>query len=259
MTYDEFDERAEAAFTADGAEAARGRLASLAAADPGLADRWADLEPALDVLAGARLEPLPDGLHRALIEAARTGIARGQRPARDSWLSFITAAIQVRPAYALGGAVAAGIAIGALGCALILGAAGEGLRGAKGLAPGTTASLPPMPNDGAVTRLDQGGARVELTTRRGVSGFIVHVEAHGADAAVLTLTWDPARLRLADVRWEAPSSSAFESAAGRARLPLQLATGSELTLSQIAPGGSAVRVALSDPAGEQEETLRLPR
>lgn len=258
MTHDEFEDRVEAAFTRPADGEARARLASLAAADPELGGRWDDLEPALDALAGARLEPLPEGLHATLMEAARAGGAHGLQRS-GGLLSFITAAMQVRPAYALGGAVAAGIAIGGLGYALIFGTAGEGMKSAGDLAPGTTASLPPMPTAGAITTLDQGGAHVELAARRVEGGLAVHVDARGDRASTLTLEWDAASLRLAGVRWETSEAPAFESAAGRVRLPIPLSAGSELSWSEIAPGGSAVRATLSAAGGEKEAALRLPR
>jgi hypothetical protein len=262
MTHDEFEDRVEAAFARGGTGEARARLASLAATDSALADRWADLAPALEALDGARLEPLPEGLHASLIQTARAGDtpARpiGRTIGRVSWLSFITAAIQVRPAYALGGAVAAGIAIGALGFALIFGSAGDGFRNTRDLGPGTAASLPPMPI-AAVTTLELGDARVELTSRRSEGGLIVRVDARGAEASTVTLAWDESAFRLSGVRWETSLAPAFESAAGHVRLPIPLAAGCELSLSEIAPGGSAVRVTLSAAGNEKQDILRQPR
>lgn len=258
MTHDEFEDRVEAAFARSGNGEARARLASLASADSALAERWADLEPALDALAVARLEPLPDGLHAMLIQAARAGDTPGRTIGRVSWLSFITAAIQVRPAYALGGAVAAGIAIGALGFALIFGSASDRFHLARDLAPGITASLPPMPI-AAVTTLDLGDAHVELTSRRAEGGLVVRVDARGAEASTVTLAWDETAFRLSGVRWETSLAPAFESAAGHVRLPMPLAAGCELSLSEIAPGRSAVRVTLSAAGNETQDTLRQPR
>lgn len=258
MMHEEFEDRVEAAFDRRSAAEARAKLASLAAADPELSARWADLEPALDALSGAGLEPLPDGLHATLTEAARAGGARDRGYGSRGWLSYVTAAIQVRPAYALGGAVAAGIAIGAIGLALILGATGTGIRSVNDLGSATSASLPPAPADAAVTTLERDDAQVELTTRRSGSGIVVHVDARGSDAE-LSLAWDPAALRLSGVRWESSREPAFEAAAGRARLPVPLSAGSELSLSEIAPGGSAVQVTLSARDGERQETLRQPR
>lgn len=255
MTHDEFEDRIEA--FARGDREAYARLASLAAADPALAEKWADLEPALRALAGARPEPLPEGLHDTLLLAARTAHAP-RRLGRVSWFSFITAALQVRPAYALGGALAAGIAIGALGLALISGSAEQGLRSARQAAPGATASLPPAPAATSPTRLDLGTAHVELISRPAEGGLVVRVEARG-EASTLTLTWDEAAVRLSGLRWETPQAPAFESAPGLARLPIPLASGCELSFSPIAPGGSAVRVTLGTAGSETQDTLRWPR
>ena len=254
MTHDEFEDRIEA--FARGDREAYARLASLAAADPALGERWAELEPALRALAGAGPEPLPEGLHDTLMLAARTAHAPA-RQGRVSWFSFISAAIQVRPAYALGGALAAGIAIGALGLALITGTAGDGLRSARHEAPGTAASLPPAPGERSITNFDLGTAHVELTSRRSEGWLVVRVEARG-EASTLTLEWDATALKLYGMRWETPQPPAFESAAGRLRLPIPLASGCELSFSPIAPGGGPVRVTL-DTAGVKTPETSLPR
>src|SRR5262245_12705290 len=210
-------------------------------------------QAALAALKGARLEPLPEGLHATLMQAARRGRTHERGPARTSWLSFFTAAVQLRPAYALGGAVAAGIAIGALGLALIL--------GVNRSRPGSdliSASLPP-PAPAIVTTLDRGMTRVNLSTRRVNGELIVRVDARGSGGGSLTLAWDEGTLGLLNLRWEGTRPAEFEAGAGRARLPIPLASGSELTFREIgsAPGG--VRVTLIANGEKQEETLRLPR
>jgi len=256
MSHDEFERLAESAFDDPGDALDRERLESLAAGDPELRRRWDDLRAARVALAGAGLEPLPDGLHEALIGAARTDAPRPGE--RASWLSFVTAAIQTRPAFALGGAVAAGIAIGVIGLGLIMGGLRAGPAG-EDLAPGTTASLPPTPPATATTTLDQGGAHVELTSRRAAGESIVRLDARDGIPATVTLAWDPAALRWSGVRWEGPDAPPFEPAPGRVVLRIPAAAGSELSFEEIVSGGSAVRVTLSAAGGDREVTLRLPR
>lgn len=258
MNQDQFDDQVEAAFAHHDDRALRAQLAAQAATDPSLAARWGELEPAFDALSSAGLEPLPEGLHETLLRTA--GEARRARPV-GGWLSFITAAMQVRPAYALGGAVAAGIVIGAFGFALIVGNAQDRLRSANDAAPQISASLPPLPTAAAVTTLELGSTRVELTARRSEHGIVTRVDARGDEGATLTLVWDASALRLSGVRWETSLAPAFESAAGRVELPIPLAAGSELSWSEIAPEPGAVRVTLSSAGHNvvKEETLRLPR
>lgn len=268
MSRDAFEDGVESLFEHPGDQGLRTRIEAMVAADPALRARWDDLQPALDSLAGARLEPLPAGLHATLIETAGTG---GRvRSEGGSWLSFVLAAIQVRPAFALGGAVAAGIAIGAIGLGLLIGPLGgspggllgNGLRSGQDIAPSTSASLPPMPDASAITTLDLGGAHVKLTALHGGpdGGVIVRVETGGeAPPAVVTLAWDPAALRWSGVRWQASAAPAFESGPGRVRLPVPASAGSELVFSPLVPGGVTVRATLSAAGAETQETLRLPR
>jgi len=210
-------------------------------------------QTALAALEGARLEPLPEGLHATLMQAARRGRTHERGPARTSWLSFFTTAVRLRPAYALGGAVAAGAAMGALGLALVLGVAGN----RPGL-DSISASLPPAA-PAIVTTLDRGDARVDLTTRRVDGDLIVQVNARGGERATLTLAWDEGTLGLLNVRWEGTRPAEFETGAGSARLPIPLASGSELTFREIASEPRAVRATLDANGEKQEETLRLPR
>ena len=253
MNHEAFERLAEEAFAVGEPGPARDRIESLAAGDPELQRCGEDLLAASGALAGAGLEPLPAGLHEALISAIPAGgMASG---GRMSWLTFITAAIQVRPAFALGGAVAAGFAIGAIGIGALMG----GLRESRELAPGTAASLAPMPALVATTTLEQGGARLELTSRRTDAGIIVRLVSRDATPATLTLAWDPATLRFAAVRWEGADAPSFEPAPGRAVLRLPSAAGSELTFDGIVTGDRPVRVTLSAAGSDREVNLCLPR
>jgi hypothetical protein len=188
----------------------------------------------------------------------------------ESWLSFIRAAIQARPAFALGGAVAAGIAIGAIGIGLLIGPLGgspggligSGLSAGQQLAPSTSASLPPMPDASAIAALDLDGAHVKLTALHGgpEGRVIVRLEARGeAPPAVVTLAWDPAALRLSGAHWDASDAPPFESGPGRVQLPVPASAGSELIFSPLVPGGITVRATLSAGGSEKQEILRLPR
>lgn len=253
MRRDEFERLADLEF--DGRLDASGRrgLEALAAGDPELGERLKDLGAARHGLAGAGLEPLPAGLHEALIGAA--GIEGRGRSGRVGWLSFLSAAIQTRPVFALGGAVAAGLAIGALGLALLAG----GPRPIGDLAPGTSASLPPAPPAVSTTTLEQGGARVTLTARRRGGETIVRLDARDATPATVTLAWDPAASRLVGLRWAGPHAPSFAPAPGHATLRMPEAAGIELSFEEIAGDGSAVRATLAAGGGEHEATLRLPR
>ena len=264
MSRDEFEERVESAFETPGDGRERARVEAMAAADPALRARWDDLQPALEALAGAGLESLPTGLHATLVETARASGAGGRVRSRGgSWLSFVQAAIQVRPAFALGGAVAAGIAIGAIGLGLLIGPLGGSHEGPLGrdLGPSTSASLPPMPDAPAITDLDVDGAHATLTARRSPRGqqqdVIVWLETRGE--GVVTLAWDPTALRWSGARWGTPDAPAFESGPGHLRLPTAASAASELMFSELVPGGSTVRATLSAASGERGEILRLPR
>jgi hypothetical protein len=268
MNRDQFEERVESLFENPADSHERARIEAMVAADPALRARWDELQPALESLAGAGLEPLPPGLHVTLVETARAAEparvpeARGTSHAA-SWLSFVRAAIEVRPAFALGGAVAAGIAIGAIGLGLLIGPPGGspdgGLRAARGLAPSTSASLPPVPDAVATTTLEVGGSHVTLTARRGSGAeVIVRVEAREDGPAVVTLAWDPAVLRWSGARWEG-SAPTFEPAAGRLRLPLEAPGENEWVFSERSPGQHTIRATLSAAGGEKEEIMRLPR
>jgi len=252
MNQDEFERLADAAFDGRDDVRVRERLETLAAADSEQRERWKDLEAARAGLAGTGLEPLPAGLHEALIGAVSMA-ARGPRE-RGSWHSFITAAIQVRPAFALGGAVAAGLAMGVIGLGLLMG----GLRAGRDLAPATTASLPPIAT-AAATTLDQGGARVAFSVRRAAGETFVRLDAPESTPATVTLTWEPAALRLRGVRWEGPDAPPFETAPGRVALEFPAAAGSELSFEEIVSGGSAIRASLSAAGGNKESPLRMPR
>ncbi len=253
MNHDEFEHLADSAFDGRDDAPVRARIESLAASDHELRGRWEDLQAARTGLAGAGLEPLPAGLHEALIEDLRTAAPRGG--VRMSWLSFVTAAIQTRPIFALGGAVAAGLAIGVFGFGLIMG----GPRAGQDLAPGTSASLPPMPAAVARTTLDQGGVHVELTSRRAAGKTTVRLDARGGGNATLTLVWEPTMLRLSGVRWEGPDAPQFATGPGRVVLQTAEATGSELSFDEIVASGSVVRVTLSAAGGDREVSLRIPR
>ena len=250
MNQDEFERLTDSAFDRRDDGPVRERIETLAAGDPDLSGRWEDLQTARAGLAGAGLEPLPAGLHEALIADLRTAAPRGG--VRMSWLSFITAAIQTRPVFALGGAVAAGLVIGVFGFGLIMG----GLRAGQDLAPGTSASLPPMPAAVATTTLDHGDVHVDLTSRRDSDGLVVRLDAHDGTPATVAFAWDPAALRLTGARWGTAAAPSFEPGLVVVRTP---ATGSELSFTEIVPGGSAVRGTLSATGGDVEATLRMPR
>lgn len=253
MNHDEFDRLAESAFDDPAPRGARERVEALAATDPELRVRWECLLAARSALANAGLEPLPAGLHDALIGTVRDAPALAN--GRGSWLSFITAAIQVRPAFALGGAVAAGLAIGVIGIGLLMG----GLRTGTDLAPGISASLPPMPPLAATTSIDEGGARLDLTARPTAGGTVVGILAGDGTPATVTFHWDAAALRLTGIGWASPDAPSFQPAPGRVSLRLPEASGSELMFDEIVPGGSAIRATLSAAGGEREATLRMPR
>ncbi len=256
MNHDEFERLSDLAFDGRAGAAERERLEALAAADPELRDRWEDLQAARAGLSGAGLETLPAGLHEALIRDARADAPR--RSERGSWLSFITAAIQVRPAFALGGAVAAGLAIGVVGLGVIMG----GLRSGRDLAPVTSASLPPAapaPASLSSATLDHGGAHVELSARRDAGETIVRLDARDETPGTVTLAWDPAASRLVGLRWESADPPTFDPAPGRVTLPLPAAAGIELSFEEFVSGGSAVRATLSAGGGDEEVILRLPR
>jgi hypothetical protein len=253
MSHDEFERLADLAFDGRAGASERERIEALAGSDPGLRERWEDLKTARTGLAGAGLEPLPSGLHEALIGVART--EDRQRAERGSWLSFITAAIQVRPVFALGGAVAAGLAIGVIGLGMIMGGLGPG----RDLAPATTASLPPAPSAARSATMDQGGAHVELSARRDAGETLVRLDARGGTPGTVSLAWDPAASRLVGLRWEGADAPSFDAASGRVSLAIPAAAGVELSFVEIGSGGSAVRATLSAAGGDKEITLRLPR
>lgn len=258
MNHDEFERLADQAFEGRVGESERNRLEALAAAHPELRERWEDLQAARTGLAGATLEPLPPGLHEALIGLA--GVRGARRPEPRGWLSYITAAIQVRPVFALGGAVAAGLAIGVVGLGLIIGGLGGGAG--RDLAPATSASLPPVPVADAPpatasATLDRPGVHVELLARRVGDETIVRLEARDATAGTLTLAWDPAASRLVGLHWEGADAPPFAPTPGRVTLPIPAASGIELSFQEIV-SGSSVRATLSAAGGDEEVTLRLP-
>jgi hypothetical protein len=260
MIHDEFERLADQAFEGRVGEPERGRLEALAAAHPELRERWEDLQAARTGLAGATLEPLPPGLHEALVGATRVQGARRHEP--RGWLSHITAAIQVRPVFALGGAVAAGLAIGVVGFGLVMGGLGGGLGAGRDLAPATSASLPPAPVASGPTSsaiVERAGARVELSARREAADIIVRLEARDATPGTVTLAWDPAASRLVGLRWEGADAPSFAPTPGRVTLPIPAASGIELSFREIVNGGSSVRATLSAAGGDEEVTLRLPR
>jgi hypothetical protein len=253
MNHDEFERLADLAFDGRAGASERERLEALAASDPELRERWEDLMAARSGLSGAGLEPVPAGLHEALIVTSRA--EGGQPSGRGSWLSFITAAIQVRPVFALGGAVAAGLAIGVIGIGMIMG----GLRPGRDLAPATSASLPPAPAAISSATIDQGGAHVELSARRDAGETLVRLDARDGTPGTVSLAWDPAASRLVGLRWEGPDAPSFDPAPGRVTLAIPLAAGVELSFVEIVSGGSAVRATLTAAGGDKEITLRLPR
>ena len=257
MSRDEFEARVESAFGHPEDARERTRIEALAAADPDLRARWDDLQPALEGLAGAGLEPLPPGLHARLIETAREA-ARGTGRVGSrgvSWLSFVQAALQTRPVFALGGAVAAGIAIGVFGFGLLARPLSLPLplRGAS-----TSASLPPVADEPATAAIELGEGEVTLTARRGLSDeVIVRLESRAEAPATVTLSWDPAAIRWSGARWETPDAPAFE--AGTGRLRIDATTASEWVFTRLRPDADALRATLSGRRGEKEERLRLPR
>lgn len=263
MSREEFDNRVESLFEhPDPAE--RARIEALVDADPALRARWDDVQPALDVLGAATLEPLPASLHATLTETAQGAggatVPRVRaRGTSGSWLDFVRAAIQVRPAFALGGAVAAGIAIGAVGLALLNGLPGEGPHAGQDLGRSTSASLPPMPEASTLTTLDLGEAHATLTVRRTArQQLVVHLEARATTPASVTLAWDPAVLRWSGASWQTSAAPAFESGTGHLRL-LVTASGSELVFVESVSGSSRLRATLSAAGEEKEETVRVPR
>ena len=256
MNHDEFEQLADQAFEGRVGEPERRRLEALAAAHPELRERWEDLQAARTGLAGATLEPLPPGLHEALIGVTRAQGARRSEP--RGWLSHITAAIQVRPVFALGGAVAAGLAIGVVGLGLIMGSLDTG----RDLAPATSASLPPAlptPIAPVAATLDRAGAHVELSARREAGEIIIRLEARDATPGTVTIVWDSAECRLVGLRWVDSDAPPFAPTPGRLTLPIPAASGIELSFREIVSGGSSVRATLNADGGDDEVTLRLPR
>lgn len=252
MKHDEFERLADQAFESGVGEPERQRLEALTAAHPELRERWEDLLAARTGLASAALESLPSGLHEALIGAARAQVAR--RSETRGWLSYITAAIQVRPVFALGGAVAAGFAIGVIGLGLVMGGLGPG----RDLAPGTSASLPPAAPVATSAALERGGARVELALRRDAGETRVRLDARGATPGTVTLAWDPAGRRLVGLRWESAEAPSFAPVPGRLTLPVPAASGVELWFEEIVSGGGPIRATLSAGGEVEEVILRLP-
>lgn len=253
MNQDEFEHLADSAFDGRDDAPVRERIEVLAAGDAELRERWENLEAARAGLGGAGLETLPPGLHAALIGVARsTAHPRGERM---SWLSFVTAAIQSRPVFALGGAVAAGLAIGVFGVGLISG----GLRAGQDLAPATTASLPPIAAAMVTTTLDLRDAHVGLSSRRADGEVVIRLDARDGTPGTVTLTWDPRALRLSGLRWPGFEAPPFESTSGRLGLRIPSASGSELSFEELVTDGGAVRATLSAAGGNREVTLQLPR
>jgi len=253
MTHNEFERLVETAFDAPEDAATRTRIAELTAANPELAAYWEDLVAARNALTGATLEPLPDGLHEAVMAGVRS--ERRTRRERGGWLGFLSAAISTRPAYALGGAVAAGFAIGVLALGLWQG----GFKVGERIGGGVSASLPPMESASATTTLEQDGVRVGITVRRIDGGGIVRIDVAHGPAADLVLAWEPAELRLSGVRWDGPEGPVFDPTSGRVALRLLPGAGSELSFEETVPGSSAIRATLRTPGGDREEMLRLPR
>ena len=252
MNHDEFERLSEATFEDRAPEGDRARLEALAAGDPELRGRWDDLLAARSALGGTALEALPAGMHEALLGAARSAAAPAER---FGWRAFITAAIQARPVFALGGAVAAGLAIGVIGIGLLM----AGLGAGRDLAPGTTASLPPVLEAVSTASLEAGSAQVSLTSRRSGSGLIVRIMARDATPATVALTWDPTALRLTGVRWESPEVPAFEPGPGRVSVRVPTASGSEFSFDERVEGAGDLRVRLSTESGGSEAILPPPR
>lgn len=252
MSHDEFERLSGSVFDAGDEARDRERIAALLDREPALRERWEDLMAARAGLAGAGMERVPDDLHLALVDAARA--AAPAPAARGTWLAFVTAAIQARPAYALGGAVAAGFAIGAIGIALLTGAP----RGLESLAPGTAATLAPVAPAVATTPIEWGGARIDVTARRAGGRMVVRLGARDAAATTLTLAWDPAELRLGAVRWEGAEAPAFDPSQGRAVMHMPGASGSELTFEESGPRGGALSVTLRAAGGDRVVTIPPP-
>jgi len=100
---------------------------------------------------------------------------------------------------------------------------------------------------------------VSFTVRRAAGGSFVRLDAPEGAPATVTLTWDPAAMRLRGVTWEGPDAPSFEPAPGRVVLELPAAAGSELSFEEIKSDGSAIRAMLSAAGGNRETNLRMPR
>jgi len=124
-------------------------------------------------------------LHDSVLRAV--GNQANARAQRESWLDTLVAALRARPGMALGGAVAAGMAIGVIG----FGALSGGFAAGRALGPATSATLPAMVSDAPATVLELDGTKVELwfTSSANSAGSIrVRLsDAHGEKEATLAL------------------------------------------------------------------------
>jgi hypothetical protein len=252
MNHDEFDRLAEAAMES-GDPRERERMEGLVSTDPELREIWTDLKATQGALAGAGLEPLPAGLHDTVLRAlAHETSARRER---ESWLDTLVAALRSRPGLALGGAVAAGLAIGVIG----FGALSGGFVASRALAPSTSATMSTLSDATPDAVLAVDGARVELSVRTAGDLRDVRVSARATIPARVTFAWAPGTVRFAGVAWSSGEVPGITSAPGSMTLSLAGDLRSSLSFSPPQSGDAVLRVTLGTASGLKEETLHLLR
>jgi hypothetical protein len=251
MRQDDFQRIAEAMLDGTAGERDREAFAAHIASDPGARAAWDDLLATREPLARASLEPLPPGLHGAIVRAAR---AQSEEPGRRaSWLHDLFGALNARPLATAGATFAMGLALGVVGFATYTGGMGPG--GAVGSrVSGTMGSGAPH---AASATLHVDGARVELRAGSDGATYRVHAVAAAERASEIRLAWDPAALHCDAVRWPGAIVGPATLNPGELVISLERTTTWELTLAPTARGPHDVHVSIRSGADRGERVLRL--
>jgi hypothetical protein len=247
MNHDEFERLADAVIDGGGTPTERERLTATVSAEPELRERWADLQATRGAFAHAGLATPPADLHDAVLRAVAH--ETHERSRKESRLETLVASLRARPGLAIGGAIAAALAIGVIG----FGALTRGFITGRTVGPGTSATMSPLSSTASATTLELDGTQLEVTGSGGAHERHVHLSAHGAGTVTATLEWDPAGLRLNDTTLNP------DGLADRATLRIEGSVVRDLSFVSLRAGDASIRVRLRGAHDEKHATLALPR
>uniref|UniRef100_A0A832HYW0 Anti-sigma factor n=1 Tax=Eiseniibacteriota bacterium TaxID=2212470 RepID=A0A832HYW0_UNCEI len=234
--------------TASPGEAAETR-AWLAASAEGRA-REQDLRETFAALGALALEEPPAGLTASIMAQ----VAAEPRRVREPWWAAVSRSFARRPAWGLGYAFAAGVAVGALALGLATGA----LSPARHADLPVTATLAPpgAAAPGATAALAAGASEVAAALWIHEDLARLRVEGAGREPGTLEIAWDEAACGVLALHWSGAGGRRVESEPGR--LSLALGPGARCAIdfeireaTQVAFG-----VTLRSPSGEIHRELR---